>query len=505
MRITGTVRNRSGVAVGGLDVRAFDKDFRSQQEVGKTRTSADGRYIIEYTREKFKRAEKRSADVFIEVRPRKKGRPVRSPVRYNVPEVLVVDLVLDDDFFGEAEFTRLRGDIVALTVEKVDIRSLEDTAEHDDVSFLSAELDVPGERIVHFIIAHRLEHAAKIPADFFYALLRMETLWSFSPSRLHAIRFVIGLDVDVRTLLDEIVLLPEEKVAKAIDVAIKRGIVDQALKGKLANIIRKLKGTEAKAKQADTARTQEAFTRLLGPILEGGGIEALAEVLSQEHLGHIPLLVERVQSALAKRSAKVSDETRATLELAQFFGTDGPFFDGVRGHLKVATEAEVRKLAAFDDAEWGQDAESRSSRRGFWSPGSQQGNDHPGGSAPLRAVCAKISFRSIHLASGKSLWATREECARAYRGGASGARSRINERRPPVPREQGRAGREARGEAGVEGRAEGDAASVQTCALGCSRQGTLEGKAYIRTKRRGPRPRRGGRALGAARRDEERG
>lgn len=354
MRISGTIRSTLGTPVGGIEVIAFDKDLRSEQELGKARTSADGRYVIDYTREKFQRAEKRSADVFIEVRPPRKGRPVRSSVHYNAPESLVVDLVLEDDFFGEAEFTRLHGDVVALlpAEPKIEIRSLDDTAEHADVAFLSAELDLPADRIVHFILAHRLEHEAAVPAEFFYALLRTDALASFSATRLHAIRFVVGLNVDLRALLDELVLLPEETATKAIEAAIERRIVEKALKEKLGDILRKLKGHEAEAKKADSARAQEALTRLVGPTLEGGGIEALAEVLSQEHLGHIPLLVERVQAALAKRSAKVSDETRATLELAQFLGTDGPLIDGVKGHLKVGTEAEVRKLAAFDDAEW---------------------------------------------------------------------------------------------------------------------------------------------------------
>src|SRR5687768_10190511 len=104
MRISGTVKSRQGAPIGGLEVIVFDKDFRSQQELGKARTLADGHYTIDYARVKSQRAEKRSADVFIEVRPRGKGRTFRSPVHYNAPESLVVDLVLEDDFFGEAEF-----------------------------------------------------------------------------------------------------------------------------------------------------------------------------------------------------------------------------------------------------------------------------------------------------------------------------------------------------------------------------------------------------------------
>ena len=94
MRVAGTTRTRQGAAVSGLEVSAFDRVLGSKEEAVKGRTSADGRYTIDYTREKFQRAVKRSADVFIEVRPRRKGHPVRLPVHYNAPESLIVDLWL---------------------------------------------------------------------------------------------------------------------------------------------------------------------------------------------------------------------------------------------------------------------------------------------------------------------------------------------------------------------------------------------------------------------------
>ena len=81
MRTTEITRSRQGSPVCGVEVVVFDKDLRSQQELGTARSTADGRYTIDYTRQKFQRAEKRSADGFIEVRPCRKRRPVRSPVR----------------------------------------------------------------------------------------------------------------------------------------------------------------------------------------------------------------------------------------------------------------------------------------------------------------------------------------------------------------------------------------------------------------------------------------
>src|SRR5437588_12788773 len=99
MRISGTVSSTPDAPVARVEVVAFEKDLRSEHEIGRARTSGDGRYAIEYAREGLQRVGKGSVNVFVEVRPQRRGRAVRSPVRYGAPESLVVDLVLDDEFF----------------------------------------------------------------------------------------------------------------------------------------------------------------------------------------------------------------------------------------------------------------------------------------------------------------------------------------------------------------------------------------------------------------------
>ena len=239
MLIRGTITDRRGSPIQGVFVTAFDRDLRSVQQLGeRARTNAVGRYEIPYTREAFRRAEKSSADVFIEVRDRTGGNMARSEVTYNAPLEISIDLVLGEDFFADAEFTRLTREVTRLAAaNKVAVAELEETEKNSDVSFLTAELAVTADRVQHLIVAHRLQKASRITAEFFYALLRANALVSFVLERLHAARFMVDLDSDTEILLHEVALLPPDSVEKAVDAAIRGHVVERGLKKKLPAII----------------------------------------------------------------------------------------------------------------------------------------------------------------------------------------------------------------------------------------------------------------------------
>src|SRR5258708_26687013 len=318
MKVNGTITDSTGQPVEGVIVAAFDNDFRSEQKLGEKPTARSGRYEIKYSFTDFRRAEKRSADIFVEVRDRAGKSKVRSDVRYNAPDTVIIDFELPEGFFPQAEFTRLVADIKTLTAgAEVAIADFEETSDHGDVGFLSAELGVAADQLVHFILAHRLQRKAKIEPDFFYAVLRSNVLLSFSPTRLHAIRLVIGLDTDPRVLLDEIVLLTEETLSNVIDSAIKRRVVEPSLGKALPGIFKQLAALRPAAQKSDQKRSQQALIDLIGPTLDGEALQTLAKVLANDHLGQLPALVDQVQAALALRSGTVSADTRATLELAR--------------------------------------------------------------------------------------------------------------------------------------------------------------------------------------------
>lgn len=68
MRVIGTVvEQESGKPLAGLRVRAYDKDWVFDDDLGETTTDADGRFEISYTDVQFRDLEETQPDVYLRI------------------------------------------------------------------------------------------------------------------------------------------------------------------------------------------------------------------------------------------------------------------------------------------------------------------------------------------------------------------------------------------------------------------------------------------------------
>lgn len=68
MRVIGTiVEQESGKPLEGLRVRAYDKDWVFDDDLGETTTDADGRFEISYTEVQYRDLEETQPDVYLRV------------------------------------------------------------------------------------------------------------------------------------------------------------------------------------------------------------------------------------------------------------------------------------------------------------------------------------------------------------------------------------------------------------------------------------------------------
>jgi hypothetical protein len=220
--ILGHVHTSGGDAVGGCVVHAFDRDMRSKEPLGDATTAEDGRYEIQYTTERFARAEKDGADLAFEVSTRD-GLPLKVvsviPIGMNGPSQLVpgvvfntppnatVDLVVEARLpRGPSEFELLVRDVTPL-MQGVEAVALTD----DDTAFLSAETGIARARLSLFAAAARLGTKTASPATAFYGIGRegvpidLATLASQSPALLgRALRRAVLDNIVPATLSDSI-------------------------------------------------------------------------------------------------------------------------------------------------------------------------------------------------------------------------------------------------------------------------------------------------------------
>lgn len=94
--VRGTVTDANHKPLANLIVRAFDRDLRNKEPLGKeTRTNQQGHYEIPYTRENFTRAEKEAADIVVRIYEADSEKELMSSeIVFNAPTDQTIDLQL---------------------------------------------------------------------------------------------------------------------------------------------------------------------------------------------------------------------------------------------------------------------------------------------------------------------------------------------------------------------------------------------------------------------------
>lgn len=150
----------------GITVTAFDKDLRSEQLLGTRKTDEQGRYKIRYSADKFSRAEKSSADLFIRAHDKFNRLLGESEVRFNAGEAERIDLNVEP--IEEVALSEYEIYLETLQPIVKDI-SLADLTE-EDIDFLAGETQIDRSRLVRLQQSAQLSRATKVPAEVSYGL-----------------------------------------------------------------------------------------------------------------------------------------------------------------------------------------------------------------------------------------------------------------------------------------------------------------------------------------------
>jgi len=138
LRIFGIVRNEFGEPLDNVTVQAFDRDLRSEQQLGSIVTK-DGHYEIRYQRSQFRKAEKNTADLVVKVFNDNGKELHKTPIQFNVPDDIEINIVLQGgEYKGTAEFDVLNETLIPL-LDGASPLELREDDQHQDISFLSGE------------------------------------------------------------------------------------------------------------------------------------------------------------------------------------------------------------------------------------------------------------------------------------------------------------------------------------------------------------------------------
>jgi len=176
------VRGHVTGASDGYFVRAYDKDFRSEEPLGDSPLDANHNYEIGYSRDKFKRAEKATADLRVAVFEPSGRELVSSEIYYNASAEITIDLTAGPEPALPSEYeryvTELEGIMQGVTF--IDIDRQEAAQREQDLDFLSGDTGIDRQHIAWLVQAAKFEQESglwtepNIPAEIFYGLFRQD-------------------------------------------------------------------------------------------------------------------------------------------------------------------------------------------------------------------------------------------------------------------------------------------------------------------------------------------
>lgn len=173
--VKGVVTHANGKPAVGVEVRAFDRDLRTREQVGEMKvTGIDGRYEIGYSQAEFLRAEKDSADLFIRAEQQREGGTVfvESPTLFNAPADAEIDLRLEvthhtDQSERERYLVAIKPLLVNQGERGADLALAQ--LKPQDIDFISADTGIERQHVEWLQIAASFDSEAD---SFYYGMFR---------------------------------------------------------------------------------------------------------------------------------------------------------------------------------------------------------------------------------------------------------------------------------------------------------------------------------------------
>lgn len=255
-RVYGVVRDSMGELLSEVTLEALDRDLRSAQSLG-TSPAKQGAYEIRYDPGQFVRSEKDSADLVVRVIDAAGRELHRTPVQFNAPQELELNIQLDgSQHKGPSEWEQLTSTLTPL-LDGVAPADLREDSQHQDVSFLSQEADIPRFRIAVWIAsfrvsdsAHRLE--APLAPEAIFAFLRQDQPLAMSEELLSEMQDAERAALLNDKILNGIAQLGPDLQKSFLEQALEANLVPLRVRATIPEILATLKRLALHALEGST-------------------------------------------------------------------------------------------------------------------------------------------------------------------------------------------------------------------------------------------------------------
>ncbi len=193
-----------GEPLPNVIVKAYDKDLRTEEKLGESKSDSNGNYVIAYSSDQFRKAEKETADLIVRAFDESGTFLGESDIIFNAGKKAIVPLIITREDLKLSEYEKLVVDLMPI-LEDQGISFANLTKE--DIVFLHKDTGNDESHIGFLAESARLSQRTNIPTEFFYGLARR------------------GLKLNLESLLDQ----STEKLSEALKLAVDGKIVPNSL------------------------------------------------------------------------------------------------------------------------------------------------------------------------------------------------------------------------------------------------------------------------------------
>jgi Tc toxin complex TcA C-terminal TcB-binding domain/Neuraminidase-like domain/Salmonella virulence plasmid 28.1kDa A protein len=349
-QVSGTVRDQYQQPMANARVAAYDKDIRNEQSLGETKTDSKGHYQIEYTQKQFALTDLGAADVFVRLYNPKGTVLYESPVTYNAPDVLEIDIDLSGQAYpGLSEFEQTQAAVNPF-IGKLALSSLTENDKVQDISFLTRKTGLDQDQIEALAMAFRFSQQTKVDAAVFYALLRENIPANILGSAMSNLSSDL-YEAELNYLLDGIMHENIQSLMNALQQAIVDNVIPYSYHKSLTQIQREmLEAMQQYAKKNPTSSIPSNLFQKLQISGLSAADSAQFMTLYAQHAGTLESFFSNLDAIPALQ--KKNDKLKAVFSLSRITGNNMALTRHLVEKEKIKHTNDLKRLAAYDSRDW---------------------------------------------------------------------------------------------------------------------------------------------------------
>lgn len=353
--VLGRVVDRLNRPLANLIVQAFDRDMRIEELLGESITDREGKYEITWAHSQLSGRGKKEADIAIKVLTREKKTLLyesdMDAMRFNASPREEINITIKTAIKPEVvEYDHILKEVRFLA-NKVAIVDLQENEQHRDITFLSKEVEISGEKIEHLIVAHRLQAESKVDAAFFYALLRKNTLLKNDFVKSFQARLVIDINTKILPLLYDAALADPKTLQHDVESGVKEMIVSAKVAKECKQNVEQLQQYKKMAEEYYKNEHPQKVLNIISRFVLEDKISEMGK-LFRENKNDLNVFLKKITEDAFFKSDETATEAKASFALGELFGFDEIIISQVKESQKIKKPEDVRKLAALNKAGW---------------------------------------------------------------------------------------------------------------------------------------------------------